>query len=137
MTGRGNLSVARALGFASVVVWVVVMVVYASRLAPGPEPEVPVAAGVADLAAPLASGNSLAITVRKRTTLRVTMDDAVVVDRRVEPPEELAWEGAKAFTVEGAAPEALRIVWNGQQVVPLGRQDEPRRLVFVDDQGER
>lgn len=133
VAGRGSLSLLRGVGFVSVAVWGVAVLVYLGRLAPAPEPPEPIAAGVLSASDPATSGHALRITVQRDTDLRVALDDQVVVDRRVRPREELAWEGAHTFTVEGAAPEALRIEWNGKRVVPLGRQDEPRRLVFIDD----
>ena len=135
MAGRGNqggsLSFVRAVGFVSVVVWVLAVLVYLGRMVPPSDPEPPVAAGVLSPAG-ATSGHSLRIAIQRDSELRVTLDDAVVVDRRVERSEDFAWEGARTFTVEGAAPEALRIEWNGRRVVPLGRQDEPRRLVSGD-----
>lgn len=141
MQGRGSaggsLTLARGVGFVSVVMWVVAAAVYIGRTAPAPEPTPRTAAGIRSPTGEVTSGHLLEIEVKRSTALRVVMDDVVVVDRRVEPREELAWEGAHRFVVEGAAPEALRIEWNGERVVPLGRQDEPRRLVFIDDAEER
>lgn len=118
----------RGVGFVSVVVWGLAALVYVSQWM---TPAADQGGSVATPATP--SGQFLAVEVRRNTVLRVTADGAVVVDRRVEPGEQLEWKGVRSLIVEGAAPEALRIEWNGQRVVPLGRQDEPRRLVFVDD----
>ncbi|MEO0604533.1 MAG: RodZ domain-containing protein, partial [Myxococcota bacterium] len=126
MEGRGSsggtLTFARTVGFVSVVMWVLAVAVFFLRTSPVPEPEPLVAAGSVPTEGPaVPGGHALRIAVQRPTELRVTVDGAVVVDRRVEPREELAWEGARTFTVERAAPEALRIEWNGQRVVPLGR----------------
>ncbi len=131
-----SLPLVRTVGFVSVVMWVLAAALYIGlSTSRSPEPAPPMAAGIPSSGE--VTGHLLRIAVRRSTTLRVVLDGAVVLDRRVEPREELAWEGAHRFVVEGAAPEALRIDWNGRRVTPLGRQDEPRRLVFVDDAEER
>lgn len=135
-----SLSLIRGVGWASVAVFTLAVGVYLSRLALDdrgePVEEAHAVGVVADPSAPL-SGSSLQIAVRRSCDLRVVGDGTVMVDRRVQRGETFAWEGARAWTVEGAPPDAVRIHWNGERVTPLGRQDQPRRLVFVDDAERR
>lgn len=97
-------------------------------------------AGTAEPAAaePAALGlfdQQVRLVARENTRLRVTVDGALEYDGPVAGGTELAFDGQDRIEVEVAASEEVRIAYNGEAIVPQGRQDLPRRLVFVDDVG--
>lgn len=75
----------------------------------------------------------VSVTAEKAADLRVVVDGAVALERRVTPGETLEFEGRDRVEVDVPGAEAVKIRYNGELVSPQGRQDEPRRLVFIDD----
>jgi hypothetical protein len=85
-----------------------------------------------------------ALTIRavRDVAVRVIVDGEVAFEGTIRAQDE---EGQAArlepflardrIEVEVPAVEAVRLTWNGTSVVPQGRQDVPRRLVFIDDVG--
>lgn len=73
------------------------------------------------------------LTARRDTRLRVVADGEVALDGPVAPGESHAFHARARIEVEVPAAEAVAIEYNGQPVVPQGRQGTPRKLVFVDD----
>lgn len=77
----------------------------------------------------------LKILARQTTHLRVTADGVEVMDRELPGGERKEFEARERLEVELRATSQVRIEWNGVVVVPQGRQDAPRKLVFLDDRG--
>lgn len=77
----------------------------------------------------------LVVVAQRPTRLRVEVDGAVVLDRKVEREERLEFDAADRVALQVDATSRVRIEWNGVAIVPQGRQDAPRELVFVDDRG--
>lgn len=77
------------------------------------------------------------ITAERAVRVRVRVDDGDVQDRVLTPGEKMEVAGRERVEVDLPAVEAARIVYNGEVILPQGRQDEARRLVFIDDVGAR
>lgn len=73
----------------------------------------------------------------RNTHVTVIADGVVVREGELVGGEEIEVRAADRIELDVAATGALRLDYNGQRITPLGRQDEPRRLVFVDDGGGR
>ncbi|MBT3218674.1 MAG: helix-turn-helix domain-containing protein [Proteobacteria bacterium] len=73
------------------------------------------------------------IVARRNTDLKVVVDDKVVLDRRLAGGEEVDVAGHDRVELYMAATQDARVEYNGNLIVPQGRQDVPRRLVFIDD----
>ncbi len=63
----------------------------------------------------------------------VLVDGEQVLDRALRPGEDLRFSGHERLELQLPAAESARVEYNGELVVPQGRQDVPRRLVFIDD----
>jgi hypothetical protein len=77
----------------------------------------------------------LILVARRDTELVVKVDGSTVLDRKVEHGEELEFVASERIELVLEATSHVRLEWNGVAVVPQGRQDAPRTLVFVDDRG--
>ena len=77
----------------------------------------------------------LVIVARQTTRLRVEADGTELLDREVAGGEKLEFAARERLEVDVRATSHVRIEWNGVVMVPQGRQDAPRKLVFVDDRG--
>lgn len=78
------------------------------------------------------------ITPRKTTHLKVMVDDEIEYDGKVANGKSLTFAGADRVSVDVRSVEAVRIQYDGATIVPQGRQDAPRKLVFIDDmKGDR
>lgn len=93
-------------------------------------PDVPVEPVATD-----AADQELLVRVLRNTSLKVVADGAVVREGRVAGGDEFEVRAVERIELDVQAAGALRIDYNGDRIVPQGRQDEPRRLVFVDDRG--
>lgn len=65
--------------------------------------------------------------------LTVIVDGVVEHDRYLEGGSVVEVAGHDRVVVEVPAIDRTRVTWNGKRVVPQGVQDQPRRLIFVDD----
>jgi transcriptional regulator with XRE-family HTH domain len=83
--------------------------------------------------APNAPDQRVSVLARRTTHLRVLVDGAVVLDRAVPGGERVEVAGHRSVEVALEGADAARVEYNGELVVPQGRQDLPRRLVFIDD----
>lgn len=87
--------------------------------------------------APVAEANApdqrVTLRARRTTRLRVLVDGEVVLDRKVPGGERIEVAGHHRVEVHLEGADAARVEYNGQPILPQGRQDTPRRLVFVDD----
>ena len=95
-----------------------------SRLAPRAEQASTIAA---------APDQHVTVQAQKEGRIRILVDGEVVVDRRVQPGESLEVAGHDRVEIDLPSVETARVHYNGDAVVPQGRQDAPRRLVFIDD----
>lgn len=77
----------------------------------------------------------LAISVQRRTALRVEVDGVVALDRTVDGGEQLSFAASDRIALTLRSTSHVHLEWNGVHIVPQGRQDVPRELVFVDDRG--
>lgn len=75
----------------------------------------------------------LSVLARHNTHVRVLVDGELAVDRPLPGGESLEFDAHREIVVEVPAVQAVRLEYNGRTIVPQGRQDAPRRLVFVDD----
>jgi hypothetical protein len=75
----------------------------------------------------------LALTARREGRFRIEVDGDVVFDGVLPPGETRTFEANAEIAVELSGAEDARLEYNGQPIVPQGRQGVPRRLVFIDD----
>lgn len=75
------------------------------------------------------------VRAQREVHVRVVVDGEVSVDRVLANGETVDVTGRDRVEVDLPAVEDARIDYNGERIVPQGRQDEPRRLVFIDDVG--
>jgi hypothetical protein len=75
------------------------------------------------------------LTARRGTHVRVLTDGLVVLDADLAGGDKQTFTARDRVEIEVAQLSALGVRWNGQDVVPQGVQDAPRRLVFIDDAG--
>lgn len=76
---------------------------------------------------------SLVVVVRQEAELQVFADGETVFDGRVAPGRRLAFQARTRLEAVVPGAESVSLEYNGAPVVPQGRQDRPRRLVFLDD----
>ena len=117
----------RAIAGLSAVAAVVAMAVHVSaRGAPGaPRPAAAPAADQAD--------QHLIVQARQTVELVVRVDGETVTRRQVPGGERLKFHARDRIEVELPAVDAVKLEFNGEAIVPQGRQDVPRRLVFEDE----
>ena len=65
--------------------------------------------------------------------LEVLVDGAVVYHGTLPGGETIDVSGHSRVEVRLAAAQSARVRYNGETIEPQGRQDLPRRLVFIDD----
>ncbi|MBW1876913.1 MAG: helix-turn-helix domain-containing protein [Deltaproteobacteria bacterium] len=84
---------------------------------------------------PIADGPDqvVRLVARRTTHLKVIVDGEVVLDRQVPGGEEIRVAGHERVEVHLEGADTTRVEYNGDLIVPQGRQDVPRRLVFIDD----
>jgi transcriptional regulator with XRE-family HTH domain len=73
------------------------------------------------------------LQTRRSVHIKVDVDGAAKMDRKVVGGEALTFAGEDRVVVEVPAVDAVRIQFDGRAIVPQGRQDAPRRLVFIND----
>ena len=83
--------------------------------------------------AQLAADQHVSVTARVNLPLTILVDGAVVYDGVLPGGEEVSVSGHSRVDVHLRASESARVRYNGELIEPQGRQDLPRRLVFVDD----
>ncbi len=91
-----------------------------------------------DLNAPVVrpeADQHLVVTAKRTTRIAVFVDGEPVLERSVAGGERLEFTAHDRIEIEVGAISDVRLAWNGESVAPQGRQDAPRRLVFVDDGG--
>lgn len=73
------------------------------------------------------------VTALVDAPLTLTVDGRVAFDRVLATGESIEVHAHDRIEVELSAAEQVRVRYNGEAVVPQGRQDTARRLVFIDD----
>ncbi|MCB9686962.1 MAG: helix-turn-helix domain-containing protein [Alphaproteobacteria bacterium] len=115
----------RAIAGASVIGLIIVLASFtwerlAHRIAPGTPVDAP-------------PDQVVVIQPLRTTTLRVVTDGEPRHEGQVSGGQRLEFEARDSIEVEVRAISDVKLEWNGQEIVPQGRQDAPRRLVFQDD----
>jgi transcriptional regulator with XRE-family HTH domain len=82
---------------------------------------------------PNAPDQHVSLTARRTTHVKILVDGEVVLDRAVPGGERVEVAGHRRIELHLEGADAVRVEYNGDLVVPQGRQDVPRRLVFADD----
>lgn len=82
---------------------------------------------------PTAPSQQLSVLARYNTHLKVLVDGELVADGPLAGGESLDLQAHREIVVELPAVQSVRLEYNGRTIVPQGRQDAPRRLLFVDD----
>ncbi|MBA2322238.1 MAG: hypothetical protein H0V89_13920, partial [Deltaproteobacteria bacterium] len=85
-------------------------------------------------AAPVRDQRVVLVT-RRTVEVAVRVDGEEKVRRIVPGGETLTFEAFDRVEVDLPAVDAVRVEHNGATIVPQGRQDHPRTLVFADDAG--
>ena len=67
----------------------------------------------------------------------VSVDGEVVLEESLVPGKLLEFRGSDRIEVVVPGAESVRLFFNGNPIIPQGRQDVPRRLVFLDDSETR
>ncbi|MEZ4319172.1 MAG: helix-turn-helix domain-containing protein [Myxococcota bacterium] len=88
-----------------------------------------------DVRPPVPAGpdQEVAISALRNVALRVEVDGESAYDAVLTGGETLEFAAHDIIEIEVPAVDAVKLRFNGERIVPQGRQDEPRRLVFVDD----
>ena len=79
----------------------------------------------------------LVVRALRTTRVRVVADGELVREGPMSGGDEIVVQATERIELEVQAAGALRLDYNGERIVPQGRQEEERRLVFVDDGGRR
>ncbi len=122
--GRMPLWAVRGLAFGLLVSLLIVLGYQArNRLSPPAPPMVSVA------------DQHVVIQALRQVRVRVKVDDEPAFERVLANGESFDVRGRDRVEVDLPAVEAAKVEYNGETIAPQGRQDEPRKLVFVDDVG--
>lgn len=81
----------------------------------------------------VAPDQNVRVVTRRNARLKVMVDGEVVLDRVVPGGEDLTFSAHDRIEIDIPAASAARLEYNGRTIVPQGRQDAPRKLVFIDD----
>jgi hypothetical protein len=117
----------RVIAGVSAIAAVLAMAIHVSaRGAPGaPRPAPAPAVAQAD--------QHLVLQARQTVDLVVRVDGETVTRRQVPGGERLKFHAHDRIEVDVPAVDAVKLEFNGETIVPQGRQDVPRRLVFEDE----
>jgi hypothetical protein len=83
--------------------------------------------------APRLPDQAVSVAALRSVPLKVTVDGQPTYDAVLVGGASIDFEGHDEIAVEVPAVDAVHIRYNGQRIIPQGRQDAPRRIVFVDD----
>lgn len=95
------------------------------QVLPDPPTAEPVSDDVAD--------QRLAVVATADVPVRVWSDGTTVWEGRLASGQRIDAVARERLEVEVGALDAVRVSWNDELIAPEGRQETPRRLVFVDD----
>lgn len=74
------------------------------------------------------------LTARANVRVTATVDGERVLDAQLPGGSERVFEAHDTVVLDVSAVEDVRLRYNGRSIVPQGRQDARRRLVFHDDE---
>ena len=126
------------LRWVAVVVGVLVLIVFSWR---GVDPfgerlegDAGVVAAGSQQAAPADLGKQeLSMRALRNTEVAVIVDGSPQFEGVLVGGQKMAFEGRAKIEVMLQAVGDVSLHFNGEKIMPLGNQDEPRRLVFIDD----
>lgn len=124
----------RLVGFLSLAAFVAMLAFFAYQLRFAESIPLIGPSGQADpiVAEPEEVGQRLEVTGKVSAPIRLMVDGELLFDDVLAGGETVTGKGSRIeVEVEGVEQVQLRL--NGERIVPQGRQDLPRRLVFVDD----
>ena len=75
----------------------------------------------------------VSIVAQRSTRLVVRVDGEVAFDDELPGGQKREFSGHDRVEVELEAADRAKVLYNGDRIVPQGRQDRPRTLVFHDD----
>lgn len=64
---------------------------------------------------------------------KVWVDGELAVDERLDADQRLEFSAHDRVELQLPTAGSARVTYNGESIAPQGRQDEPRKLVFIDD----
>lgn len=85
--------------------------------------------------APRERDQHVEVQARRNVRVAVWVDGEAVHDGVMKGGDRQAFDAFDHVAVEVGAVDAVKLRYNGRAIVPQGRQDAPRRLEFIDDQG--
>lgn len=95
----------------------------------------PVADQVVQAPVPRTRDQHVELTARRSVHVKAWVDGEQVMDGRLGGGDQRSFDAYDRVELEVGAVEAVRLRYNGRGIVPQGRQDAPRRLAFIDDEG--
>lgn len=78
---------------------------------------------------------TLTVVARRSVPITVRVDGEVVFQKILPGDQEQAFRAFDRIEIDVPSVEVVKLVHNNVSIVPQGRQDRPRTLVFVDDLG--
>lgn len=75
------------------------------------------------------------VTARRTVVVRVVVDGEPAFEGELAGGDARAFEAFDRIDLEVPSVDAVRLTHDGATVVPQGRQDAPRRIAFIDDEG--
>ena len=82
---------------------------------------------------PAGGDQILKVHVRKTGRFLVTVDNAVVLDERVEEGARMTFLADSTIEMQLPGVGFVHLEYNGRTIVPQGLQNQPRTLRFLDD----
>lgn len=82
---------------------------------------------------PAAEKQEVLVRARTNSRVRIRLDEGPLQDLVLAGGQERQWVAERRIELDVTATNSLRIHYNGHLIVPQGRQDERRTLVFEDD----
>jgi hypothetical protein len=93
-------------------------------------------ASESEVASEVPGPNQVSIQMRLSSAMTVIVDHQVLHDRVFSGGEVIEVSAEERVEIEIPAVNRIRVTHGGKSVVPQGNQHIPRRLVFIQDQGE-
>ena len=78
---------------------------------------------------------TLTVFARRTVPITVRVDGEVVYQKLLAGEQEKVFHAFERIEIDLPSVEVVKLAHNGISIVPQGRQDHPRTLVFIDDEG--
>lgn len=75
----------------------------------------------------------VSIAARQNTRVEARVDGEPAHNGILTGGDSLEFSAHRRIELDVSAVEGVRIRYNGERIVPQGRQDSPRKIVFIDD----